>query len=189
MNWLTEIDCTWNLFLDRDGVLNKEITGDYVRTPEQLEIYPEVPVALAHLLRKFDMAFIITNQRCIGRGIITEDELHLIHNKLLDACYAANASIEKIYFSPHLENDHPMRKPQVGMGLQAKKEYPEINFEKSVMIGNSPSDILFGKNLGMKTIYVTTTQPGEGITADLILANVAALVPLLGIDLIGRGST
>lgn len=47
-----------------------------------------------------------------------------------------------------------MRKPEVGMGLKAKEDFPEVDFSKSVMVGDSNSDMLFGKNLGMYNVFV-----------------------------------
>jgi histidinol-phosphate phosphatase family protein len=180
LSWINEIDETWTLFLDRDGVLNEEIDGDYVRTIDQLKLYENIPTTLARLANRFDKIFVVTNQRGVSKGLMTEEDLIAIHEHLLNLCRRGLGWIEKIYYATPLEGNHPMRKPQIGMALLAKNEYPEIEFSKSVMVGNSPSDILFGKNAGMKTIFVTTTKTKEfSSEADLVLTNLSALVELI----------
>lgn len=145
------------LFLDRDGVINKEIEGHYVLSPESFEFYPDVLEALVKLKDHFDLFIIVTNQRCIGRGLLTVEGLSLIHKKMLNVIQEAGGRIDKIYFAPAVEEDNPWRKPNNGMGLQAKEDFPAIDFNQSFMVGNNPSDMKFGKSLGMKTVFLTTT--------------------------------
>ncbi len=77
--------------------------------------------------------------------------------------------VDKIYYSPDMNDDHENRKPNTGMGLQAQKDFPEINFAKSIMIGNTLSDMQFGKNLGVAfTIFLPTTRPDVKIPNELI---------------------
>ncbi len=71
----------------------------------------------------------------------------------------AGGRIDKIYYSIDFEIDHHNRKPNPGMGLQAKKDFPEIDFAKSIMIGNTLSDMKFGRNLNAGvTIFLPTTR-------------------------------
>lgn len=178
--WIKEIDKTWTLFLDRDGVLNEEIAGDYVRDIDQLVFYKNIPITLARLRSRFDKIFVVTNQRGVSKGFMTEETLVSIHEHLLAQCSKALGDIEKVFYATAMSDEDIMRKPQIGMALQAKAEYPEIDFSKSVMIGNSPSDILFGKNAGMKTIFLTTTKSADFHTnADLVLPNLEAFIPYL----------
>jgi D-glycero-D-manno-heptose 1,7-bisphosphate phosphatase len=170
-NWITGIDKTWTLFLDRDGVINHEISGDYVRNIQQLVLYENMQATIATCFKKFGRIIIVTNQRCVGKGIIDEGELNDIHAHLLQHINTNGQGVCKIYFAPNLNNDAHYRKPQIGMALQAQRDYPEINFSKSVMVGNSPSDIAFGKNAGMKTVFVTTTKPADNIPDIDIIAD------------------
>jgi histidinol-phosphate phosphatase family protein len=179
MNWLAEVNNSWTLFLDRDGVINEEIDGDYVRTPEQLVIYPNVPQAIAQFNKIFSKIIIVTNQRCIDKGIITHAQLLEIHNSMLQQLKDAGAYIHHIYYAPFLLDTHPMRKPNIGMALQAVADYPSINLSKSIMVGNSPSDILFGINAGIKTVFVETTKPGKGNMADIVLPDLPSLLNYL----------
>jgi D-glycero-D-manno-heptose 1,7-bisphosphate phosphatase len=106
-------------------------------------------------LRKlFGKVFVVTNQRGIARKIMTESDLALVHQKMNLELSKISAPPDKIYYCPHDKNSCECRKPAIGMGLQAKKEFPEIDFLKSFMVGDSESDLKFGKNLGMKTIQV-----------------------------------
>jgi D-glycero-D-manno-heptose 1,7-bisphosphate phosphatase len=159
MEWLKEIDNTWTLFLDRDGVINKEISGDYVRTIEQLHLYPNVANNIALFNKLFNKVVIITNQRCVGKGIITANELAAIHTYLQKKLAEHGAHIDAIFYADDIQNDAPNRKPQIGMALQAVQQIPSINLSKTIMVGNSKSDIQFANNAGTKAIFVTTTKP------------------------------
>ncbi|MFM2388094.1 MAG: hypothetical protein RL660_2851 [Bacteroidota bacterium] len=179
MDWLKHIDNSWTLFLDRDGVINEEIDGDYVRSVEQLVVYPYAADAVACLNNYFGKTVIATNQRCVGRGIITEATLHEIHAELLAKMQEAGAKIDAIYFAPDVESDALMRKPNIGMALKAAEEFSDIDFAKSIMVGNNESDIDFGINAGMHTIFVETTKSGSNSKADIVLPDLQAFADLL----------
>ena len=139
------------LFLDRDGVLNTLRRNDYVKTPDELEILPGVPEAMALLRQQFARIFIVTNQQGIGKGLMTEADLQAIHDKLL----AAIGPVDRIYHCPELERSHSFRrKPNIGMALQARHDFPDIRLKGSVMIGDSRTDMLFGRRCGMTTVLV-----------------------------------
>lgn len=150
------IDKTWTLFLDRDGVINHQIENDYVKTPAEFKLIDGVLEAIAHFSEMFGRILIVTNQQGINRGIMTEEQLTILHGYLLDRVKMSGGRIDKIYFAPQLATESGYyRKPGVGMGLHAKKDFPEIDFEKSIIIGDSETDIQFGTKLGMKTIMLT----------------------------------
>jgi len=139
------------LFLDRDGVLNVLHPNDYVKTPDELEILPGVAEALALCRKQFDHIFIVTNQQGIGKGLMTETDLEAIHRKLLNAI----GPIDRIYHCPELERAHSFRrKPNIGMALQARRDYPDVRLKESVMVGDSKTDMLFGRRAGMTTVLV-----------------------------------
>ena len=139
------------LFLDRDGVLNTLRRNDYVKSPDELEVLPGVPEAMALLRQQFGRIFIVTNQQGIGKGLMTEDDLDAIHAKLL----AAIGPVDRIYHCPELERSHSFRrKPNIGMALQARHDFPDIKLKESVMIGDSRTDMLFGRRCGMTTVLV-----------------------------------
>jgi len=148
------------LFLDRDGVINRKIDGGYVTKIEEFEFLPKVLEALAVLAQKFERIFIVTNQQGIGKGIFTMDDLQKVHAYMLEKITENGGRIDKIYVAPNLESEnHINRKPLPGMALQAQKDYPDIDFSKSVMVGDSLSDMKFGKNAGMTCVFLTDKTP------------------------------
>ncbi|MBI9039591.1 MAG: HAD family hydrolase [Bacteroidales bacterium] len=151
-----KVDKSWTLFLDRDGVINVRLIDDYVKTPDDFKFIDGVPKAIRHLSAIFGRIIIVTNQQGIGKGLMTESELKKVHNKMLARIIMLGGKIDRIYYSPFKKEENDItRKPQIGMALQARKEFPEINFKKSIMIGDSISDIIFGKKLNMKTVFVS----------------------------------
>lgn len=150
------IDKTWTLFLDRDGVINKKLDDDYVKHWIEFEFIDGVTFALKGLNDLFGTIVIVTNQQCIGKGIIRTEDLELIHKNMMYEINYLKGRIDKIYHSPYLASEnHPTRKPGIGMALQAQKDFPHIDFSKSIIVGDSLSDMEFGKNAGMKTVYVS----------------------------------
>ncbi|MCU0336502.1 MAG: HAD family hydrolase [Sediminibacterium sp.] len=159
-NWdLPKIDNSWTLFLDRDGVINYEKKDDYIRNKNEFRFYEGVPEAIGSLSAVFGKVFIVTNQRGIGKGWMTEDDLIGIHQYMCQEIQFLGGRIDQIYYCTAISNDDPCRKPNPGMAFQAKKDFPSIDFSKSIMVGNKPSDMRFGRNAGMHTVYVATTHP------------------------------
>jgi histidinol-phosphate phosphatase family protein len=139
------------LFLDRDGVLNRLLRNDYVKCPDELEVLPGVKDALELFRKRFAHLFIVTNQQGIGKGLMTETDLAAVHRKLLDEI----GRIDHIYHCPKLHSAHSFnRKPNIGMALQARHDYPDIRLKESVMAGDSASDMLFGRRAGMTTVLI-----------------------------------
>ncbi len=145
----------WTLFLDRDGVLNHRISGNYVKHWNEFKFLPNVLTSLKLFNNLFDHIIIVTNQQGIAKGLMTLEDLNRIHSKARKIIRKHGGRIDKIYSCIELANAaNYCRKPAMGMGLDAKKDFPAIDFNKSVMVGDSASDIEFGKNLGMKTIQI-----------------------------------
>jgi histidinol-phosphate phosphatase family protein len=150
------IDNTWTLFLDRDGVINKKLEDDYVKHTSEFEFIDGVLNALRMLDSIFGNIVVVTNQQCIGKRIIFPEDLELIHQNMLYEISYLKGRIDKVYYSPYLASEnHPTRKPSIGMALQAQKDFPDIDFNKSIIVGDSMSDMEFGKNAGMKTVYIS----------------------------------
>lgn len=149
------IDNTWSLFLDRDGVINRRIVGGYVTKWEDFEFLKDVKKAVELFSGIFSRIFIVSNQQGIGKGLMTDEELHLIHDKMKKEISEAGGRIDSIYYCPALSDSRSfMRKPQVGMGIKAKRDFPGISFRRSVMAGDSAGDMRFGRRLGMKTVWI-----------------------------------
>jgi histidinol-phosphate phosphatase family protein len=149
------IEKGWTLFLDRDGVINKRIPDDYVKIPDEFVFIDGVPEAMAIFARLFDFVIVVTNQQGIGRGLMTDSQLGLVHEKMLGESSETGGRIDAVYYSPDLRNSRSFtRKPAIGFGLKARKQFPSINFKRSIMAGDSYSDILFGHRLGMVTVLI-----------------------------------
>lgn len=143
------------LFLDRDGVLNERIVGDYVRNPQQLNVFKACGPLLTAIKPYFSKIFVVTNQQGIGKGLMTEDDLHQIHQKLSDELNPNIKLIDAWFFCPSLKEQNDLnRKPGIGMALKAQSQFPEISLKESLMIGDSISDLEFGKSAGMTTWYI-----------------------------------
>jgi histidinol-phosphate phosphatase family protein len=147
------------LFLDRDGVINEEIKGDYVKNPVEFRFMPFAQESVYLLSQYFNKIFIVTNQRGVGRGIMTESELATVHEYMMEGFHRARAPIARIYYCTAINNDHPDRKPNAGMAFRAKSDFPDIDLSTSVMVGNKPGDMEFGRNAGMQTVFITSTNP------------------------------
>ncbi|MBL0025664.1 MAG: HAD-IIIA family hydrolase [Saprospiraceae bacterium] len=150
-----KFDNSWSLFLDRDGVINERLPGDYIKNWEEFKFLPRVLTSLEVFSISFRRIFVVTNQAGIEKGILNHEILKDIHNHMMEYIQFHGGRIDEIYYCPFKADLDPLcRKPNPGMALQAKKEFPDIEFKKCIMVGDSDSDIEFGNNLGMKTILV-----------------------------------
>lgn len=142
-------------FLDRDGVINRKAAeGEYITRWEDLEILPGVPEAITLLTQAGYLVLVVTNQRCVAKGLLTLGQLETIHERLGNELAAKGALIEKVYFCPH--DDQPpcgCRKPAAGMLLTAARER-QIDLARSWMIGDSDSDIEAGRNASCRTARI-----------------------------------
>lgn len=154
------IDSSWTLFLDRDGVINERIMQGYVTSVEEFQFLPGVPEAIAELSKIFGNIFIVTNQQGIAKGLMTEGNLLDIHDYMCREVENVGGKITKCFYAPGMvSRKNSLRKPNPGMALMAQRQFENIDFNKSVMVGDSNSDILFGRNLGMKTVRIVTVEP------------------------------
>jgi D-glycero-D-manno-heptose 1,7-bisphosphate phosphatase len=152
----TPIGQGWTLFLDRDGVINRNIRRGYVRDWEEFQFLPGSLDALAMLNSRFQRIFVATNQQGIGKGLMTEADLAHIHSRMYESIRESGGRIDAIYHCPALNSERDMcRKPEPGMALKAKAEFPEIDFSRAIMVGDSPSDMEFGRRLGMQTVWIS----------------------------------
>ena len=143
------------LFLDRDGVINYKI-DKYVQFFSEFKFIEDIPESIARLSDYFERIIIVTNQQGIGKKIMTDNQLLTLHNKMVSEINKFGGQIEKIYYCDHLESENcDCRKPKSGMLLKAKKDYPDIDFSKSILIGDSYTDIMAGENLNIQSIQVS----------------------------------
>ena len=147
----------WTLFLDRDGVINDRIVGGYVRKWDEFHFLEGVLEAMPILARKFNRILVVTNQQGIAKGLMSEDDLQQLHAQMLTEIEKQGVKVDKVYYCPkHEKENPPCRKPNTGMAQQAKIDFPDIDFDCSMMVGDSISDIEFGYNMKMKTVFIET---------------------------------
>ena len=158
----------WTLFLDRDGVINERLVGTYVKDWKDFKFTYRALEAIKIFKEYFNPIVVVTNQQCIGKKELTRKELDTIHGNMMSEIEKSGGFVDKTYYCPNLKSDNaPCRKPNPGMGWQAKKDFPIINFQKSIMVGDSFSDMEFGWQLGTKTIFIEGKSEETARTAQI----------------------
>jgi len=158
-----------SLFIDRDGVINKRIFNGYVRSPDEFEFLPGVLESFVRFRQLFNKIIIVTNQQGVGKGMMTERQLQEIHRLMVAQIEKAGGKVDAIYYCTDLaEKQDNCRKPNTIMADKAKADFPDIDFRKSIMVGDSESDMLFGNHAGMKTVFI-----GEKNSLKKVLPNAA----------------
>jgi D-glycero-D-manno-heptose 1,7-bisphosphate phosphatase len=159
----------WTLFLDRDGVINERIPGDYVKKWDDFHFLPGTLDALGIFNQFFSKIFIVTNQAGIEKELYSHEDLAAIHEQMMEYITFSGGRIDEIYYCPYKADLNPLcRKPNPGMALEAKRDFPDILFHKSLMVGDSTSDIAFGNRMGMKTILIGNRSDHNFLERDTI---------------------
>ncbi len=158
---LKTIDQTWTLFIDRDGVINEELSKTYVLNWEQFKFSNGVFSAMKTLAERIGKIIVVTNQRGVGRGLMQEEELVQIHRIMIQEIEDNGGRIDAVFYCTDVNMHSFNRKPNPGMALSAKNRFPAIQFSKAIMVGNTMSDMQFGKAAGMCTVYIASTYPAQ----------------------------
>ncbi len=154
------------IFLDRDGVINrKRPEGDYVKCWEEFEFLPQAKDALRFLTRAGYRVIVVTNQRGIARGLMMEHDVDRVHGRMMAELTRAGAEITAIYYCPHEEGQCGCRKPRPGLFWRAKHDFPDIDFTRSLMIGDSLSDMEVGARLGCRSILIAEPSRAARLVA------------------------
>jgi histidinol-phosphate phosphatase family protein len=153
-----QIDNSWTLFLDRDGVINKKIDDSYILSLDEFEFLPGVLETMPKLAKLFPRIIVVTNQQCIGKGLLSTEDLDEIHLHMINIIELNGGRIDAVYYAPDLKSDeNRLRKPNNGMAFLAQHDFPEIDFTKSIMIGDHLTDMEFGKSVDMITFYISSS--------------------------------
>jgi D-glycero-D-manno-heptose 1,7-bisphosphate phosphatase len=176
------------VFLDRDGTIIEE--RGYLDRLDLLELYSFTVDAIRLLNRAGYATVVVTNQGGIGRGIIDEPFLQLVHSTLDARLTAGHARIDRYYHCPHhpdaivaeLRQKCGCRKPASGMIEQACREL-SLDPKRSVTIGDRRLDVVAGSSAGTRTILVRTghgaheeAMPPGNARPDAILNNLMEAV-------------
>ncbi len=164
------IDNTWTLFLDRDGVINRRILGGYVTKVEEFEPLPGIFEAIKTFNKIFGRIFIVSNQSGVGKGLMTQQDLDNIHLHFTEQLNKRDAVIDGIYCCTSLATDiDNCRKPLPDLAIRAKQDFGEIEFTKSIMVGDTGSDMEFGYNIGaLNVLILDGSEHQKTIEEDLV---------------------
>ncbi|KJJ84463.1 histidinol-phosphate phosphatase family protein [Candidatus Omnitrophus magneticus] len=158
------------VFLDRDGVINKDGYGwtkdNYITRWEDFYFLPKVLEALKKLKEEHFTCIIISNQQCIAKGLMTIEELSFITNKMIEKIKESGGDIAKVFYCPHSKSANCLcKKPKPGLFFDAQKNLGIKNLEEKFYIGDMDRDIEAGKNAGLKTILVLSGKTKRGDVA------------------------
>lgn len=173
-------------FMDRDGTIVQGV--EYLRSPEELVLLPNAARAIRQFNESGYLTIIVTNQSGVARGYFTEERLVEVHNRLIHMLSREGARIDAIYYCPHLAEgtveeysiDCQCRKPRPEMLLRAAREH-DIDLSKSIMIGDTPTDIMAGMTAGCKTVLIQPSEDGFDmpVSPDYIATDLMGAVALV----------
>jgi D-glycero-D-manno-heptose 1,7-bisphosphate phosphatase len=176
------------VFLDRDGTIVRE--ADYLRSPEELRLLPRAADAIRRLNEIGFAVVVATNQSGVARGLLTEDDLAQVHRTLQQRLAKRGARLDHIYFCPHhptagrgrYRQECSCRKPAPGMLLRAAEELG-LDLSRCFAVGDSPRDLIAGRQAGCRTVLVRTGYGGRAeaesddpLPADYVADDLAAAV-------------
>ena len=148
------------VFLDRDGTLIHDKV--YLNDPQGVEFIPGAFECLKTLKDAGYLLIVVTNQSGIARGLVQEENLHKIHERMQSLVKSYGFQFDGFYFSPHAaDSDHPTRKPNPGMLEQAIRDH-DIDRAQSWMVGDKMIDVEAGHRARVNSILVNSVEkPNE----------------------------
>lgn len=142
------------IFLDRDGVINRRLPGAYVRHWGEFRFCRGARAALRLLKEQGYLLIVFTNQRGIGRGLMTEADLEAVHRRMRAELAKAGAPVDDIFHCPHdRDAGCDCRKPRPGMLIRALRRFP-VDPARSWVIGDGMTDLEAGRALGIPGVLV-----------------------------------
>lgn len=162
------------VFLDRDGVICYDV--HYMSSPDQFKLMPFVGEGIKMLNDAGYLVIVVTNQSGLRRGLITEENLRKIHEKMISELSAYGARIDDIFVCPCLpEENCECRKPKPGMIIEAARKH-NIDLSSSFMVGDKQIDADAGRAAGCKTILISEEQ---GLKADYVVKSFKEAVEII----------
>jgi len=145
------------IFLDRDGVINFDPIGDYIKTPDDFRFLPGVADSLKKLTDNNFKIIIISNQAGVGDGVFSEEALGEVHNQFLEMVEIAGSKITDTFYCLHgKQAGCDCRKPETGLFEKAEASLGVLEKDKIYYIGDKASDVLAAKRFGIKALFVLT---------------------------------
>jgi D-glycero-D-manno-heptose 1,7-bisphosphate phosphatase len=165
------------VFFDRDGIVNRHPgPGGYVLRADDFHLLPEFVQALRIVIARGYVPVVVTNQRGVGRGLMSAAELEAIHERLRRELAARGLALRDILVCTATDDAHPWRKPRPGMLLEAAHRH-DLDLSRSWMIGDYESDVQAGRRAGCRTVRVAPMD--EASEADARVPDMAALAAYL----------
>jgi D-glycero-D-manno-heptose 1,7-bisphosphate phosphatase len=165
-------------FLDRDGTINEGAAeGDYIVSPAEVRLLPGAAEAIRLLHEHPAKVVVVTNQRGIALGRMSEADLAAVNERLQQLLAAEGAHLDAIYHCPHERGECDCRKPGPAMFERAAREVPGVAIEGAAMIGDSAIDVEAGRRLGLTTVRLghTGNDPTPDHEAESLLDAVRCL--------------
>lgn len=165
---LVEVNSVWDevlklghegykyLILDRDGVINHVKANGYINSPTEFVFREDFLKYIQPLSKNFHHIFIVTNQKGVGKGLMTKEEMESVHRKMIEKILDQGGRIDKIYVSTSADNNSIENKPNIGLANKIKEDFPCVDFASTVVVGDSASDYLFADKLKSKFVYART---------------------------------
>lgn len=160
------------VFLDRDGTIVAGVP--YLSSVDQLKLNSNAAEGIKKFNKMGYLAIVITNQSGVARGYFDEEKLKEINEEMKSQLFLEGAKIDAIYYCPHMPEEEitdggqpcQCRKPKPQMILDAAKEY-DIDLKKSLMVGDTPGDIIAGKTAGCKTALIEKDKEFYDVKRDI----------------------
>jgi len=166
------------VFFDRDGVVNRVPAPGrrYIESAAEFELLPGFLAALRVAAARGYAAVVVTNQKGVGKGVITVAALEEVHDRLRMLVRGAGLKLLDIFVCTATDDTHPQRKPNPGMLIEAARQHG-LDLQRSWMVGDHPRDIEAGRRAGCRTVFVGPAAKDPG--ADRRVDDVEQLAPLL----------
>jgi D-glycero-D-manno-heptose 1,7-bisphosphate phosphatase len=146
------------VFLDRDGTINaKAPEGAYIQRPEDLILLDGAGTAIQRLTRLGVPVVVVTNQRGIARGRMTREGVARIHDRLRSLLQPFDAAVLDFFVCPHERASCTCRKPAPGLLFRARTAHPWIDLRRTVVVGDSSSDVVAGRRAGTRAVRLAST--------------------------------
>ncbi|MEN9742342.1 MAG: hypothetical protein RLZZ65_147 [Bacteroidota bacterium] len=179
MKYLPPLDPSWSLFLDRDGVINQRDFNGYILKWSDFQFTPGLLENAGAINALFGHVFVVTNQQCVAKELISSEDLAALHTQMIQELALHGLQIQHLVAATEKKGEAPFRrKPNTTMALEIKALFPAVDFQKSIMVGDTDADIAFGKALGMLTILVRSQEKTTQIP-DFYIDHLAEIINLI----------
>jgi D-glycero-D-manno-heptose 1,7-bisphosphate phosphatase len=151
------------ILLDRDGVINEDVGSPGVTHPQQLQLTPQAGTAIGNLKRAGYSVALITNQSCVGKGLITSQQLDEILDTLQQMCLEQDpdARWDRVYVCTTDSGDDHRKKPSPGMIKEACRDF-QVSPAETVFVGDTHTDLQAAVRGGVPVRILVATGYGMG---------------------------